>query len=115
MTAQTHVPVEALFVPFQIVSNIAAEKAKKLATLQLASLETYVSVGINQAKAVVSASSPEDFQALANKQSELFKLLSEKALVDIQQFVLVGTEFGNEVQKIFETKPATPPQAAAVN
>lgn len=114
MTTQTFVPVEALFVPLQTVSNIAAEKAKKLASLQLSSLETYVSVGINQAKAVVAASTPEDFQALANKQTELFKLLSEKAIVDMQQIVLLGTEFGNEVQKLFDGKPAAS-EATSVN
>jgi phasin family protein len=114
MTTQTFAPVEALFVPLQTVSSLAAEKAKKLATLQLSSLETYVTIGINQAKAVVAASTPEDFQALANKQTELFKLLSEKAIVDAQQIVLLGTEFGNEVQQLFEAKPAAA-EAPAVN
>lgn len=107
MTAQAYPSVEALFIPFQTVSSIAADKAKKLASLQLASLETYVSVGINQAKAVVAASSPEDFQALATRQTELFKLLSEKAIVDLQQVVLLGTEFGSEVQKLFDNESAT--------
>lgn len=114
MTIQTFAPVEALFVPLQTVSSIAAEKAKKLASMQLASLETYVSVGINQAKAVVAANTPEDFQALATKQTELFKLLSEKAIVDMQQIVLLGTEFGTEVQKLFDAKSAVS-ETAAVN
>lgn len=114
MSTQAFAPVEALFLPLQTVSNIAADKAKKFASLQLSSLETYVSVGFNQAKAVVAVNSPEDFQALANKQTELFKLLSEKAVVDLQQFVLLGTEFGTEVQKLFEGKPA-PAETTTVN
>lgn len=114
MTIQSFAPVEALLVPFQTVSSIAADKAKKLASLQLSSLETYFSVGINQAKAVVAANSPEDFQALANKQTELFKLLSEKAVVDLQQIVLLGTEFGTEVQKLFDGK-VTAPESTTVN
>lgn len=108
MSTQAFAPVEALFIPLQTVSTIAADKAKKLAGLQLASLETYFSVSINQAKAVVAANTPEDFQALANKQTELFKLLSEKAVVDFQQIVLLSTEFGNEVQKVFDGKQALP-------
>lgn len=113
MTAQAFAPMEALIVPFQNVSALAAEKAKQLASLQLSSLETYMSVGINQAKAVVAVNSPEDFQNLATKQTELFKLLSEKAIVDMQQIVLIGTEFGNEIQKLFEGGKV--PEAPVVN
>lgn len=109
MTTQAFPSLDSLIVPLQTVSALAAEKTKQLASLQLSSLETYVSVGINQAKAVVAVNSPEDFQNLATKQTELFKLLSEKAIVDLQQIVLIGTEFGNEIQKLFDGKtPAAP-------
>lgn len=107
MTSQAFAPVEALFGPFQTASALAAEKARKLASLQLSSIETYVSVGINQAKAVVAVNSPEDLQALAAKQSELLKLLGEKAIVDMQQYLLLGSEFGAEIQKLFENAKAS--------
>lgn len=104
--------VEALFAPLQTVSNIAADKAKKLASLQLSSLEAYFTASINQARAVVAANGPQDFQALAAKQAELVKLLSEKAIGDMQQMVLLGTEFGNEMQKAFDKSAATPAATA---
>ncbi|MBS1191889.1 MAG: hypothetical protein H6R10_3681 [Rhodocyclaceae bacterium] len=92
------VPVETLFAPFQAISNLAAEKAGKLANIQLTALETYLAVGINQCKAAAAVQSPEDLQALASKQTELIKLLGEKAVVDLQQLMLLGSEFGAEVQ-----------------
>ncbi|HZX31411.1 MAG TPA: phasin family protein [Rhodocyclaceae bacterium] len=103
------VSVESLMAPFQILSNLAAEKAGKLANIQLTALETYLAVGINQCKAAVAVHTPEDFQVLAGKQSELFKLLGEKAVVDMQQIMLLGSEFGAEMQNavLESTKPLT--------
>jgi phasin family protein len=102
MTIKAFAPVsvETLFVPFQTISNLAAEKAGKLADIQLTALETYLAVGINQCKAAAAVHSPEDFQTLAGKQQELFKLLGEKALVDMQQIMLLGSEFGAQVQNV---------------
>lgn len=102
MTIKAFAPVsvETLFVPFQTISNLAAEKAGKLADIQLTALETYLAVGINQCKAAAAVQSPEDFQTLAGKQQELFKLLGEKALVDMQQIMLLGSEFGAQVQNV---------------
>lgn len=92
------IPVETLLAPFQTISTLAAEKASKLANIQLSALETYLAVSINQCKAAAAIHSPEDFQNLANKQAELVKLLGEKALVDFQQVMLLGQEFGAGVQ-----------------
>lgn len=103
----TFAPVESFFVPLQAISTLAAEKASKLANLQLTALETYLAIGINQCKAMTAVHSAEDFQSLAAKQSELFRLLGEKAVVDMQQIMLLGTEFGNEVQSVvLEAKKA---------
>ncbi|MGE5490619.1 MAG: phasin family protein [Actinomycetota bacterium] len=109
INAFASVSVESLLAPFQAISNLAAEKAGKLANIQLTALETYLAVGINQCKAVAAVHTPEDFQVLAGKQSELFKLLGEKAVVDMQQIMLLGSEFGAEVQNavLESTKPLT--------
>lgn len=103
------VSVESLLQPFQTISNLAAEKAGKFANIQLTALETYLAVGINQCKAAAAVHSPEDFEALASKQAELFKLLGEKAVVDLQQIMLLGSEFSAEVQNavLESSKPLT--------
>lgn len=92
------VSVESLLAPFQTISSLAAEKAGKMANIQLSALETYMAIGINQCKAAVAVHSPEDLEALAGKQAELLKLLGEKAVVDMQQMMLLGSEFGAELQ-----------------
>lgn len=111
MTINAFTPIspETLFAPFQAISNLAAEKAGKFADIQLTALETYFAVGINQCKAAAAIHSPEDFQVLAGKQQELFKLLGEKALVDMQQIMLLGSEFGAQVQNVVleSSKPLT--------
>jgi len=109
LNAFAPVSVESLLAPFQTISNLAAEKAGKFANIQLTALETYLAVGINQCKAAAAVHSPEDFQALASKQAELFKLLGEKAVVDMQQLMLLGSEFGAEVQSavLESSKPLT--------
>lgn len=105
------IPVEAFIAPFQTISSLAAEKAGKFANIQLTALETYLAVGINQCKAVATVHSPEDFDALASKQAELIKLLGEKAIVDLQQLMLLGSEFSAEVQSaVLESSKAVTPE-----
>lgn len=110
MTPNAFANVGAVFVPFQAISSLAAEKAGKLANLQLTALETYMAVGINQCKAMAAVHSPEDFQNLASKQAELLKLLGEKAIVDMQQVLQLGNEFSHEVQNVVleSSKQAAP-------
>lgn len=103
------VSVDSLLAPFQTISNLAAEKAGKFANIQLTAFETYLAVGINQCKAAVAVHSPEDLQVLASKQAELFKLLGEKAVMDMQQIMLLGSEFGAGLQNVVleSSKPLT--------
>lgn len=103
MTDPNFPPATALFAPFQTASALAAAKTRKLLGMQLSSLETYFSVGVNQARALIAVNSPEDFEMLAGKQAELIRLLSEKAIVDMQQFVLLGSELGAEMQQLFDS------------
>lgn len=100
MTMNTFSPLamDAVWGPLKAISNLAADKAGKFANIQLTALETYMAIGINQCKAVSSVHSTEDIQALATKQAELMKLLGEKAIVDMQQIMLLGSEFGAQVQ-----------------
>lgn len=112
MTTKTFASAAALFAPFQ-GSALAAEKTRQLLDLQLSSLEAYFSVGINQARALIACNGPEDFEILAGKQAELFKLLGEKAMLDLQQAVSIGNEFGSEMQQLFARTQARESSAVA--
>lgn len=101
MSAQAFASLEALFVPLQNASTLAAEQAKKVANLQLSSLESYVNLGFSQAKAAVALASPEEFQSFAGRQGEVLREMNDRAMSDLQQWVNLGTDFGSEIQKLF--------------
>lgn len=106
------IPVENVLGPLKAISNLAADKAGRLANIQLTALETYLAVGINQCKAAAAVHGPEDIQTLATKQAELARILGEKALMDLQQIMLLGTEFGAQIQSaVLESSQAAMPAA----
>lgn len=85
---------------------------EKLADFQLQTVKSYAELAMNQWKDLASVRDLESLQALASKNTELFKEISQKMTEDMGALSEIGTELKDELEKIF--KEAAEPKAEDV-
>lgn len=82
--------------------TVPKQQSRKLAHLQLASLQDYSDMSIAQLRAALEVSDAESLQAYVAKQSEFFKHLSEKLTADARAVAELSKEFGEGAQQLAE-------------
>lgn len=98
----------------QELNSLAVAEVEKLAALQLATLQNYSVLGINQLKGAAAVNDLDSLKVYLSKQPELLKSVGEKMVADAQALTKIGVEFGVEAQKVMQGGlVAVAPKAAA--
>ena len=95
--------------PTRELSKLTIAKLEQLVSLQLASLQEYTNLNLEQLKAASDIAGPEDLQAYVAKQQDFLKTVGEKLAGDAHAIAALGKEFSEEAQKIaFKGAPISP-------
>ena len=86
----------------QELNNLAVAEVEKVTALQLASLQNYADLGVNQLKGAAAVNDLESLRAYLSTQPELLKSVGEKMVADAQALTKIGVEFGVEAQKVLQ-------------
>ena len=106
MPKSAPVSLEALAAPVKAVSELSLRSLEKLAGLQVATAEGYVSLGLEYARAVSALQAPEGLKKLPELNSATAKRIADKLVADAKEFARLATEYGQGVQKIATTPVA---------
>lgn len=86
--------------PSRELSKLTIAKLEQLVSLQLASLQEYTNLNLEQLKAAADISGPQDVQTYIAKQQDFLKTVGEKLAGDAHAIAALSKEFSEEAQKI---------------
>ncbi|HXH04376.1 MAG TPA: TIGR01841 family phasin [Candidatus Competibacteraceae bacterium] len=84
----------------QRLHKLGVTNLEKLSALQLASLNYYADLSLQQLKEVLAVQNPQSLQVYLVGQSERARAVGEKVLTDAKQLIRLGLEFHSEAQRV---------------
>lgn len=99
--------------PVQELSRLVIDNTEKLVALQLASMQSYFTLGFSQLKAALEVKDAEAFQKYIAKQDELVKSASERFADDAKTVAELGRYFSAKALELSQESVKAVTQKAA--
>ncbi len=99
--------VEKYLEPVQQLNALAITNIEKLVKQQVKFLNETSEIGLGQLRSATEIKDIEGLQSYIQGQAEAAKTMSERLLAESKYITELGTEYSNEVQKIFKEAAAT--------
>lgn len=92
--------------PAQKFNALVVANVEKLVQFQLAAVETYSQIGLQQLRAALEVRDPQSLQAYVSNQQQVAKVVGEKLANDAKALAGLGQAFGAEVQQLVKENVA---------
>ena len=102
--------IEALAAPFHRFNQAVVDNLEKLASLQLAAMESYSHIGLDRVRAALSVRDRESLQAYINDQARIAEAMREKLSADARTLADIGESFNAQVRRLAEQSVGAPDQ-----
>lgn len=102
MFSKTFGQTENLVEPMLKANMMMVNNMEKLVNFQMATMQSYVDMGLQQMKAAAEINGPQAMQSYVSTQVETANTLRQKMLDDSKALAELGAEFKDEFTKLAE-------------